>query len=103
MDIYSKNCGLFPLYLRATLVQRPEFCLVIHRLRRSCGGFKREGLETHYPGLCEKVVGRTSLSLCDQQGRQLEDGLTNSQPSTGQQPEGQGGTRNMSVSHIVYI
>ena len=77
------------------MVQRPEFCLVIHRLRRSCSGFKREGLETHYPGLCEKVVSPTSLSLCDHQGRQLEHGLTNSQPSTGQhsgarEPGGQG-------------
>ena len=66
------------------MVQRPEFCLVIHRLRRSCGGFKREGLERNYPGLCEKVGGVTSLALCDQQGRQREDGLTDSQSNSGQ-------------------
>ena len=55
--------------IRATLVQRPEFCLVIHRLRRSCGGFKAAGLETQYPGLCDRVGGGTALALCDQEGR----------------------------------
>ena len=43
----------FPSY-RATLVQRPEFCLVIARLRKSCSGFKREGIELNYPGLCQR-------------------------------------------------
>ena len=51
VDKYYKS-----LSIRATLVQRPEFCLVIHRLRRSCGGFKREGLETNYPGLCKRFI-----------------------------------------------
>ena len=60
--------------IRATLDQRPEFCLVIHRLRRSCGGFKAPGLEAHYPGLCRKVTGQTSMELCDQWGRQREEG-----------------------------
>ena len=40
---------------RATLVQRPEFCLVIARLKRSCGGFKYEGIELNYPGLCSRL------------------------------------------------
>ena len=84
LHISSRNIPLFSFLPRATLVQRPEFCLVIHRLRRSCGGFKREGLERNYPGLCEKVGGVTSLALCDQQGRQREDGLTNSQSNSGQ-------------------
>ena len=39
---------------RETLVRRPEFCLVVKRLRRSCAGFKAEGLEKHYPGLCQR-------------------------------------------------
>ena len=53
-DIFSKYVDIF---CRATLVQRPEFCLVIARLRRSCGGFKREGIEINYPGLCNRLGG----------------------------------------------
>ena len=39
---------------RETLVRRPEFCLVINKLRKSCGGFKADGLSRHYPGLCDR-------------------------------------------------
>ena len=70
---------------RATLVQRPEFCLVVHRLRRSCGGFKAEGLETNYPGLCSKVRGEVGRGLCDQEGRHLQEGA----PTTTNQRQGE--------------
>ena len=44
------------VYLRETLVRRPEFCLVVNRLRRSCRGHKVEGLNRYYPGLCDKYT-----------------------------------------------
>merc|ERR1719225_2033058 len=46
---------------RETLVRRPEFCLVVNKLRRSCGGYKAEGLALHYPGLCNKILSKPSL------------------------------------------
>jgi len=49
---------------RATLVQRPEFCLVINRLKHSCGGFKYEGIELNYPGLCTRIHSQASTALC---------------------------------------
>ena len=39
---------------RETLVRRPEFCLVINKLRKSCRGFKADGLAREYPGICER-------------------------------------------------
>ena len=53
----ENNCnGCVLCVSRETLVRRPEFCLVVNKLRRSCGGFKAEGLSRHYPGLCNKYA-----------------------------------------------
>ena len=54
----SINC------FRRTLVLRPEFCLIIQRIRKSCQGFKRIGLESSYPHICSRIKSALGAGLC---------------------------------------
>ena len=46
---------------RQTLVSRPEFCLVVARLRKSCSGPKLEVLAKKYPQLCPRIASQPNL------------------------------------------
>ncbi|XP_023347676.1 uncharacterized protein LOC111716453, partial [Eurytemora carolleeae] len=54
---------------RETLIQRPEFCLLVYRLEKSCKGFKREGLDEYYPGMCSRIQVGILEGLCSEEDK----------------------------------
>ena len=41
---------------RETLMEWPDFCFVIGKLRKTCLGWKRQYLDSRYPEMCESIT-----------------------------------------------